>query len=208
MSENLSKVLSSIDKKYGKGTVVNFEDTVDDVKFISSGSLSLDIALGGGYPSGRVIEVYGPESSGKSTLALSVCVEIQKLGGSCLYIDGENAFDRDYAKNLGIDFSKDKWLFSQPECGEQSFDIIEEFLSIPEIGIIVVDSVATMIPQAELDGDFGDSKMGLHARLMSQGLRKIVSKVKKSNCIVFFINQTRDKIGCVSPKTKINFKKL
>ena len=203
MSSTLDNALLNIEKKYGKGTVINFEDTQDDVEFNSSGSLTLDLALGGGYPKGRIVEIYGPESSGKSTLCISACVKVQQQGKTALYIDGENAFDREYAQALGVDFSKSKWLFSQPECGEQTFDIIEQYLDVKEIGIIVVDSVSTMIPQAELDGDFGDSKMGLHARLMSQGLRKIVSKIKKSDCTVIFINQLRDKIGVIfgNPET-------
>ena len=202
-SNALQNAIDVLDKKYGKGTTINFEDTATYTEFVDSGSLNLNNAMGGGYPKGRIVEIYGPESSGKSTLSMSACVKVQELGKIAVYIDGEQAFDRSYGEQLGLDYSKDKWIFSQPTCGEENFDIVEQFLSVPEVGIIVVDSVATMIPQAELDGDFGDSKMGLHARLMSQGMRKLVSKISKSDCIVIFINQTRDKIGVVfgNPET-------
>ena len=204
MADNkLQLALATLEKKYGKGTTIDFEQPDHNTKFVTSGSLKLDKALGGGFPMGRIIEIYGPESSGKSTLSMTACVKIQQQGKVAVYVDGEQAFDREYGAALGLDYSKDKWIFAQPTTGEENFDIVEQMLGVPEVGIVVVDSVATMIPQAELDGDFGDSKMGLHARLMSQGMRKLVSKIAKSDCIVIFINQTRDKIGVMfgNPET-------
>lgn len=203
MSIKLKQAVLSLEKRYGKGTVMVGEETVSGVEFIPSGSLRLDSILGGGFAKGRVIEIFGEESSGKSTLAIHACVEAQKLGLPCVYIDHENAFDPVYARNLGIDMSEDLWLFAQPTHGEESFDIIEEFLSTNEVGVIVVDSVAAMVPKGELDGDFGDSKMGLHARLMSQGFRKLIGKINKSDTCLIFINQMRDKIGVMfgDPKT-------
>ena len=203
MSDKLKNAVASLEKRYGKGVVLAGDQTVADVEFIDSGSLRLNHALGGGYPKGRVIEIYGEESTGKTTLAIHACVKAQQQGLPCVYIDHENAFDPAYAEALGIDFSPELWLFSQPTSGEESFDIIEEFLSTNEIGVIVVDSVAAMVPKGELDGDFGDSKMGLHARLMSQGFRKLISKVSKSSTCLIFINQMRDRIGVMfgDPKT-------
>lgn len=204
MAENkLQIALANLEKKYGKGTTIDFEQNDISTEFLPSGSLNLDRALGGGYPKGRIIEIYGPESSGKSTLSMTACIQVQKLGRVAVYIDGEQAFDREYGANLGLDYSRDKWIFAQPTTGEETFDIVEQMIGVPEVGIVIVDSVATMIPQAELDGDFGDSKMGLHARLMSQGMRKLVSKISKSDCIVIFINQLRDKLGVVfgNPET-------
>ena len=203
MSERIKKAVAELEKRYGKGTVITSDTPVIGIEFISSGSLLLDNCLGGGYPRGRVVEIFGEESSGKTTLAIHACVEAQKLGLPCVYIDHENAFDPQYAENLGVDLSSDMWLFSQPTSGEESFDIIEEFIGTNEVGVIVVDSVAAMVPKGELDGDFGDSKMGLHARLMSQGFRKLINKISKSGTCLIFINQMRDKIGVMfgDPKT-------
>jgi len=194
---DLDKATSIIDKEFGKGTIQNFEENVEGVKFVSSGSIKLDIALGGGWAKGRIAEIYGSESSGKTTAAIHAAVEVQMLGQIAIFLDFENAFDPHYGAALGLDYSKDKWRFSQPNSGEDGFEIIEKLLGVPEIGIIIVDSVAAMIPRAEIDGDYGDSKMGLHARLMSQAMRKLVGIIKKSDCIVLFINQTRDKIGVI-----------
>lgn len=194
---DINKVVEDINKLFGKGTVINFEDDrLDDIQVISSGSIALDIALGGGYPEGRIIEIYGHESSGKTTLALHAVANVQAQGKLACYLDNENAFDPFYAEKLGVNFAKDKFLFSQPSSGEDTFTIVEKLLKL-EPGVIVVDSVAAMIPRAELEGDFGDSKMGLHARLMSQGMRKLVSKIADHNTLVIFINQTRDKIGVI-----------
>lgn len=197
MKISVDQAVKELEKKFDKGIVINFEDSRKDVTVFSSGSLTLNKALGGGYPIGRIIEIYGAESSGKTTLAIHACVEMQKIGKSCLYIDVENAFDPFYAENLGVDFHKEKWQFSQPSSGEEAFGVLDVFLDVADIGLIVVDSVAALTPKAEIDGDFGESKMGLHARLMSQAMRKLVGKILKSECTVIFINQTRDKIGVV-----------
>lgn len=193
----IEDAIKNIEKRYGKGTIIN-QNTVDKtIKRISTGSLTLDMATGGGWPLGRIIEAYGPESSGKSTLALYAVAEIQKEGGKAVYIDVENAFDYTYAEALGVDISEANFIISQPENGEMVFEIAEEFIRTGEVGIIIIDSVAAMTPKAEIEGEAGESKMGLQARLMSQGLRKIVNSVNKSNTIVFFINQLRDKIGVI-----------
>lgn len=198
MGANLDKAIGDINKLFGKGSIINFEDEpLDDIDFISSGSIGLDLALGGGYPKGRIVEIFGAESSGKTTLALHAITEAQNSGMMAVYIDLENALDPFYAQNIGVTLSKDRWLFSQPSSGEDTFTIIDKLLDSKEVGVIVVDSVAALVPRAEIDGDFGDQKMGLHARLMSQGMRKLVTKINKSNCLVIFINQTRDKIGIV-----------
>lgn len=199
----LDALVDDMNKSLGEGTMVSFEDDNHNVEVIGSGSIVLDMALGGGYPLGRIIEIYGPESSGKTTLTLEAIAQVQDSGKAALFLDLENAFDPAYAKALGVDLSKKKWVFSQPESGEDAFTILEQFVSHPDIGIIVVDSVAVMTPRAELEGAFGESKMGLQARMMSQGFRKLVGKIKKSNTVVIFINQTRDKIGVVfgNPET-------
>lgn len=195
MSKELDSIISGVEKDFGKGSVVNFEENVKDIEFSSSGSIAFDLALGGGYPKGRIIEVFGAESSGKTTAALHAIVEIQKTGKMAVYLDYENALDPFYMEALGVDLSKDKFLLVYPNSTEDGFEIMRRFIKVPEIGIVVVDSVAAMVPKAELQGDFGDSKMGLQARSMSQALRMLVSDIRKSDCIAFFINQTRDKIG-------------
>lgn len=211
MDDKIRKAIASIDKKWGKGNVVSLTDEDHSIKKCPSGSMKLDLALGGGYPYGRIIEAYGPESSGKSTVALHACAEAQKQNpGRCVaYIDTEYAFDSDYAEALGVDLSPERFIFVQPEHGEQAFDIIETFLKTGEFSMIVVDSVAAMIPRAELEGEMGESKMGLHARLMSQGMRKLTGLISKSDCILFFINQLRDKVGvlygCFDYNSRIRF---
>ncbi|MBZ9778574.1 recombinase RecA [Psychroflexus sp. CAK8W] len=199
----LQLTLDKLDKTYGKGTVMKMSDqAVQDVEAISSGSLGLDLALGvGGYPRGRVIEIYGPESSGKTTLTLHAIAEAQKAGGIAAFIDAEHAFDRAYAKNLNIDI--DNLIISQPDHGEQALEITENLIRSGAIDIIVIDSVAALTPKSEIEGEMGDSKMGLHARLMSQALRKMTSTISKTNCTVIFINQLREKIGVMfgNPET-------
>ncbi|MCF6296711.1 MAG: recombinase RecA [Flavobacteriaceae bacterium] len=191
----LQLTLDKLDKTYGKGSVMKLGDVVhQDIDAISSGSLGLDLALGvGGYPRGRVIEIYGPESSGKTTLSLHAMAECQKAGGIAAFIDAEHAFDRFYAKNLGVDI--DNLIISQPDYGEQALEIADNLISSGAIDIIVIDSVAALTPKSEIEGEMGDSKMGLHARLMSQALRKLTSTISKTNCTVIFINQLREKIG-------------
>ncbi|MDO9595092.1 MAG: recombinase RecA [Lutibacter sp.] len=199
----LQLALDKLDKTYGKGTVMKMGDVaISDIEAISTGSLGLDIALGvGGYPRGRVIEIYGPESSGKTTLALHAIAEAQKAGGIAAFIDAEHAFDRFYAKNLGVDI--DNLIISQPDYGEQALEIADNLISSGAIDIVVIDSVAALTPKSEIEGEMGDSKMGLHARLMSQALRKLTGTIHKTNCTVIFINQLRDKIGVMfgNPET-------
>jgi recombination protein RecA len=199
----LKLTLDKLDKTYGKGTVMKMSDqSVVNVDAISSGSLGLDLALGvGGYPRGRVIEIYGPESSGKTTLTLHAIAEAQKKGGIAAFIDAEHAFDRGYAKDLGIDI--DNLIISQPDHGEQALEITDNLIRSGAIDIIVIDSVAALTPKSEIEGEMGDSKMGLHARLMSQALRKLTSSISKTNCTVIFINQLREKIGVMfgNPET-------
>ncbi|MDF7820668.1 recombinase RecA [Runella sp. MFBS21] len=199
----LQTTLEKLDKAYGKGTVMRLSDTkVMDVEVISTGSVGLDLALGiGGLPRGRVVEVYGPESSGKTTLAMHCIAEAQKAGGLAAFIDAEHAFDRVYAQKLGIDTQN--LLISQPDNGEQALEIAEHLISSGAIDIIVIDSVAALVPKAEIDGEMGDSKMGLQARLMSQALRKLTGVINRTNCCCIFINQLRDKIGVMfgSPET-------
>jgi len=191
----LQLTLDKLDKNYGKGAVMKLGDVVhEDIDAISSGSLGLDLALGiGGYPRGRVIEIYGPESSGKTTLAIHAIAEAQKAGGIAAFIDAEHAFDRFYAANLGVDI--DNLVISQPDYGEQALEIADNLISSGAIDILVIDSVAALTPKSEIDGEMGDSKMGLHARLMSQALRKLTGTISKTNCTVIFINQLREKIG-------------
>ncbi|MFN8437433.1 MAG: recombinase RecA [Cytophagales bacterium] len=199
----LQLVIDKLDKEYGKGTVMKLSDNkVVDIPAISTGSLGLDIALGiGGIPRGRVIEIYGPESSGKTTLTLHAIAEAQKNGGIAAFIDAEHAFDKTYAEKLGID--TENLLISQPDNGEQALEIAEHLIRSGAIDIIVIDSVAALVPKGELEGDMGDSKMGLQARLMSQALRKLTGAINKTGCACIFINQLRDKIGVMfgNPET-------
>lgn len=199
----LQLTLDKLDKTYGKGAVMKLGDVVtEDIDAISSGSLGLDLALGvGGYPRGRVIEIYGPESSGKTTLTLHAIAEAQKAGGIAAFIDAEHAFDKFYAENLGVDV--DNLIISQPDHGEQALEITENLIRSGAIDIVVIDSVAALTPKAEIEGEMGDSKMGLHARLMSQALRKLTGTISKTKCTVIFINQLREKIGVMfgNPET-------
>ena len=199
----LKLTLDKLDKAYGKGTVMKMSDApVVDVEVIPSGSLGLDIALGvGGYPRGRVIEIYGPESSGKTTLTLHAIAETQKAGGIAAFIDAEHAFDRFYAQNLGVDI--DNLIISQPDNGEQALEIADNLVRSGAIDMVVIDSVAALTPKSEIEGEMGDSKMGLHARLMSQALRKLTGSISKTNCTMIFINQLREKIGVMfgNPET-------
>ena len=199
----LKLTLDKLDKAYGKGTVMKMSDApIVDVDVISSGSLGLDVALGvGGYPRGRVVEIYGPESSGKTTLTLHAIAETQKSGGIAAFIDAEHAFDRFYAENLGVDI--DNLIISQPDNGEQALEIAENLIRSGAIDMIVIDSVAALTPRSEIEGEMGDSKMGLHARLMSQALRKLTGTISKTNCTMIFINQLREKIGVMfgNPET-------
>ena len=194
-AQALKLALQRLEKSFGKGTVMRLGDKVaEKVEVIPSGSLGLDIALGvGGYPRGRVIEIFGQESSGKTTLTLHAIAEAQRLGGSAAFIDAEHAFDPSYAKKIGIDV--DNLIISQPDNGEQALEIVDGLVRSGAVDIIVVDSVAALTPKTEIDGEMGDSKMGVHARLMSQALRKITGSISKANCVVMFINQLRDKIG-------------
>jgi recombination protein RecA len=199
----LNLTLDKLDKTYGKGSVMRLgEQTVEKIEAISSGSIGLDIALGvGGYPKGRVVEIYGPESSGKTTLTLHAIAECQKAGGIAAFIDAEHAFDRLYAQNLGIDLGE--LVISQPDNGEQALEIADNLIRSGAVDMLVVDSVAALTPKSEIEGEMGDSKMGLHARLMSQALRKLTASISKTNCTVFFINQLREKIGVMfgNPET-------
>lgn len=191
-----------INKQFGEGAIRRLGDTQRiDVELISSGALSLDLALGGGYPKGRVIEIYGPESSGKTTLTLHAIAEIQKQGGTAAFVDAEHALDPAYARRLGVD--TDNLLVSQPDNGEQALEIVETLVRSSAVDLVVVDSVAALVPQAEIEGEMGDSHMGLQARLMSQALRKLTGIINKSNTIVIFINQIRMKIGVMfgNPET-------
>ncbi|MBP3547932.1 MAG: recombinase RecA [Alistipes sp.] len=199
----LSAVMDKIEKDFGKGSIMRMSsETVTDVPVIPSGSITLDMALGvGGYPKGRVIEIFGPESSGKTTLAIHAIAEAQKAGGIAAFIDAEHAFDSYYAQKLGVDV--DNLLVSQPDNGEQALEIADSLIRSSAIDIIVIDSVAALTPKAEIEGDMGDSKMGLQARLMSQALRKLTASISKTKTVCIFINQLRDKIGVVygNPET-------
>lgn len=199
----LKLTLDKLDKAYGKGTVMKLSDSpVQDIDAIPSGSLGLDLALGiGGYPRGRVVEIYGPESSGKTTLTLHAIAEAQKAGGIAAFIDAEHAFDRFYAEKLGIDL--DNLIISQPDHGEQALEIADNLVRSGALDIIVIDSVAALTPKSEIEGEMGDSKMGLQARLMSQALRKLTGSINKTNCTMIFINQLREKIGVMfgNPET-------
>ncbi|CUH92654.1 recombinase RecA [Herbinix luporum] len=200
----LESALAQIEKQYGKGSVMKLGETRTNmnIETVPTGSISLDIALGlGGVPKGRIIEIYGPESSGKTTVALHMVAEVQKLGGIAGFIDAEHALDPVYAKNIGVDI--DNLYISQPDNGEQALEITETMVRSGAVDIIIVDSVAALVPKAEIDGDMGDSHMGLQARLMSQALRKLTAVISKSNCIVIFINQLREKLGVMfgNPET-------
>ena len=203
-SKALDAAISQIEKAFGKGSVMKLgqRDSVVDVQAISTGSLGLDIALGiGGFPKGRIIEVYGPESSGKTTLALHAVAEAQKAGGNCAFVDAEHALDPIYAKKLGVNL--DELLISQPDAGEQALEIADTLVRSGAIDVLVVDSVAALVPRAELEGEMGDTHVGLQARLMSQALRKLTASISRSNCLVIFINQIRLKIGVMfgNPET-------
>ena len=199
----LALMMEKIDKTYGKGTIMKLGDApIIDVESISTGSIGIDLALGvGGLPKGRVIEIFGPESSGKTTLTLHAIAEAQKKGGIAAFIDAEHAFDRFYAKKLGVDI--DNLLISQPDCGEQALEIADNLIRSAAIDILVIDSVAALTPKSEIEGEMGDSKLGLQARLMSQALRKMTATISKSGCICIFINQLREKIGVMfgNPET-------
>ncbi len=199
----LKLTLDKLDKAYGKGAVMRLGDSkVVDVETISTGSITLDAALGiGGLPTGRVVEIYGPESSGKTTLTLHAIAEAQKKGGIAAFIDAEHAFDKTYAKKLGVNV--EELLIAQPDDGEQALDIAEHLIRSGAIDICVIDSVAALVPRSELEGDMGDSKMGLQARLMSQAMRKLTGAINKTGCCCIFINQLRDKIGVMfgNPET-------
>lgn len=199
----LQLTMDKLDKTYGKGAVMKMGDkAIEEVDTISSGSLGLDIALGvGGYPRGRVVEIYGPESSGKTTLTLHAIAETQKAGGIAAFIDAEHAFDRFYAEKLGV--NTEELIISQPDNGEQALEIADNLIRSGAIDIIIIDSVAALTPKSEIEGEMGDSKMGLHARLMSQALRKLTGSISKTNCTCIFINQLREKIGVMfgNPET-------
>lgn len=201
--EALKLTLDKLDKTYGKGTIMRLGDSaVETMEVIPSGSLSLDLALGvNGYPRGRVVEVYGPESSGKTTLTIHAIAEAQRQGGIAAFIDAEHAFDRFYAEKLGVDI--ENLLISQPDNGEQALEIADNLIRSGAIDIIVIDSVAALVPKSELEGEMGDSKMGLQARLMSQAMRKLTASISKTNCTCIFINQLREKIGVMfgNPET-------
>ncbi|SFC29070.1 recombination protein RecA [Polaromonas sp. OV174] len=200
----LQAALAQIEKQFGKGTIMKLGagEVIEDIQVVSTGSLGLDIALGvGGLPRGRVVEIYGPESSGKTTLTLQVIAEMQKLGGTCAFVDAEHALDIQYAQKLGVNLQE--LLISQPDTGEQALEIVDSLTRSGAVDLIVVDSVAALTPKAELEGEMGDSLPGLQARLMSQALRKLTATIKKANCMVIFINQIRMKIGVMfgSPET-------
>ncbi len=199
----LKLTLDKLDKTYGKGSVMKLGDqTIEKIEAISSGSIGLNLAMGvGGYPKGRVVEIYGPESSGKTTLALHAIAECQKSGGIAAFIDAEHAFDRFYAEKLGIDLSE--LVISQPDNGEQALEIVDNLIRSGALDAVVIDSVAALTPRSEIEGEMGDSKMGLHARLMSQAMRKLTASISKTNCTVFFLNQLREKIGVMfgNPET-------
>lgn len=201
--DELQEMIKSISKQYGEGTVMMLGEAPKmDIEVIPSGSFGLDIALGvGGYPKGRIVEIFGPESSGKTTLAIHAIAEAQKLGLNCAYIDVEQAFDKEYSRKLGVNV--DKLVFTQPDCAEDALEIANRLISTGKIGVCVIDSVAALVPRQELEGEMGDAKIGLLARLMSQCLRKLIGTAKSNNCLVIFINQIREKIGVMfgNPET-------
>src|SRR3981189_2135648 len=202
-SKALAAALSQIEKQFGKGSIMKMDDAaIKDIDVVSTGSLGLDLALGvGGLPRGRVVEIYGPESSGKTTLTLQVIAEMQKLGGTCAFIDAEHALDVQYAQKLGVNLQE--LLISQPDTGEQALEIVDALVRSGSGGLVVVDSVAALVPKAEIEGEMGDQLPGLQARLMSQALRKLTSKIKRANTLAIFINQSRKKIGVMfgNPET-------
>ena len=200
----LQAALAQIEKQFGKGTIMRLGEgeVIEDIQVVSTGSLGLDIALGvGGLPRGRVVEIYGPESSGKTTLTLQVIAEMQKVGGQCAFVDAEHALDIQYAQKLGVNLQD--LLISQPDTGEQALEIADNLVRSGAIDMVVIDSVAALTPKSEIEGEMGDSKMGLHARLMSQALRKLTGSISKTNCTMIFINQLREKIGVMfgNPET-------
>ncbi len=199
----LQLAMDKIDKQFGKGAIMKLgDDKVEDIPVIPTGSVGLNVALGvGGYPRGRIVEIYGPESSGKTTLAIHAMAEVQKQGGIAAIIDAEHAFDRFYAEKLGV--NTNDLLIAQPDCGEQALDIADELIRSAAVDLVVIDSVAALTPKAEIEGDMGDNKVGLHARLMSQALRKLTATINKTNTTCIFINQLREKIGVMfgSPET-------
>jgi recombination protein RecA len=199
MTDKIKAAISNIEKTWGKGHIVNLQEKDLSVERCSSGSIALDIALGGGYPYGRIIEAYGQESSGKTTIGIHGMVEAQRSNPDkyVAFIDSEYSFDPVYAENLGLNLSSDKFIYAQPEHGEQAFSIVEELLKSGDVCFIIVDSVAAMVPKAELEGEMGESKMGLHARLMSQGMRKLTGLISKTKCILYFTNQLRQNIGVI-----------
>lgn len=202
-TKNLEEAFKQIEKQYGKGAIMRLGEKVfEDMEVIKTGSISLDAALGvGGYPKGRIIEIYGPESSGKTTFALHAIAEAQRAGGYAAFVDAEHALDPRYAKNLGVDI--DNLILSQPDTGEQALEIVEHLVRSQAVDLIVVDSVAALVPRVEIDGDMGDSHIGMQARLMSQAMRKLSGIISKTNSIVIFINQIREKVGVMfgSPET-------
>src|SRR6187401_991232 len=202
-SKALAAALSQIEKQYGKGSIMKMDaEAIRDIEVVSTGSLGLDLALGvGGLPRGRVVEIYGPESSGKTTLTLQVIAEMQALGGTCAFIDAEHALDIQYAQRLGVNLQE--LLISQPDTGEQALEIVDALVRSASVDLVIIDSVAALTPKAEIEGEMGDSLPGLQARLMSQALRKLTATIKKTNCMVIFINQIRMKIGVMfgSPET-------
>ena len=201
--KDLETAIQQIERQYGKGSIMKMDgSTVGQYPAVSAGNLALDIALGiGGLPRGRIVEIYGPEASGKTTLALCAIAEVQKIGGTAVFIDAEHAFDRNNAKTLGVQV--EDLLLAQPDYGEQGLEIAEQLVRVGKVDMVVIDSVAALVPKNELEGDMGDSHMGLQARLMSQALRKLTGIVKKSNCVIIFVNQIREKIGVMfgSPET-------
>lgn len=200
----INDALTKINKTFGVGSVKTFTEKPEKIEVIPTGSLGLDLALGvGGFPRGRIIEIYGPESSGKTTLTIHAMAEAQKTGGKVAFIDAEHAFDPLYAENVGVNI--EDLVFSQPDNGEQAFEICEMLLQTKAFDLIVIDSVAALTPKAEIEGDYGDSKMGLHARMMSQAMRKLVALVQSSNTTIIFINQIRMKIGCNDLQNKIEW---
>lgn len=201
-NEALNLALSQIEKQFGKGSIMRLGEAHSaDIETIPTGSISLDLALGGGIPKGRIIEIYGPEASGKTTVCLHAVAEVQKSGGTAAYVDAEHALDPAYAKKIGV--NTDELLLSQPDSGEQALEVVETLVRSNAVDVIVVDSVAALVPQAEIEGDMGDAHMGLQARLMSQALRKLTGVINKTNCTVIFVNQLRMKIGVMfgNPET-------
>ena len=208
MGDKLKAAINALNKENGENSIMYLGETeVKEIPAISTGSIGLDLAIGiGGLPKGRIVEIYGPESSGKTTLAIHVIAEAQKKGGTCLFIDAEHAFDKEYAQKLGVNV--DKLLFNQPDYGEQGLEVAEKLISSGEIDVCVIDSVSALTPKKEIEGEMGDAQMGLQARMMSQALRKLNATTKKNDVLLIFINQLRDKIGCNTLNNTIIWKKL